>query len=227
MQTIAAFKNAGEEKILSLLPLAWHPLAGGGEISPAIQSKNPHIQAESEGGRGCALWSLSVFHIYCRIQQVDNVMVAWECLLGGVWFICKCLGCCHIPGFLCTSFPCFPPSFLLFAGYGGGSDTRKAKRGIPGWGEMHRLLSTGIVGNCLGLRVWNQVVRWAPGWFMPLGQTALSRFTYPTSGYVKVLLFVLSRLQMPVEWCLQKRSYFLRILTVCLLRMHKSLHLNS
>lgn len=113
MQTIAAFKNAGEEKILSLLPLAWHPLAGGGEISPAIQSKNPHIQAESEGGRGCALWSLSVFHSYCRIQQADNVMVAWECLLGGVWFVGKCLGCCHIPGFLCTSFPCFPPSFLL------------------------------------------------------------------------------------------------------------------
>ena len=97
------------------------------------------------------------------------------------------------------------PVFVLtvVAGDGSRSYTRKTKRGISGRGKMHRLFSTVITGNCIGLRIWNQMVWYTPKWFMPLGQAVLFRYAHPTSGNVGLLYF-LSWLQRIMEWCMQK-----------------------
>lgn len=41
----------------------------------------------------------------------------------------------------------------VVAGDGSRSYTRKTKRGISGRGKVHRLFSTVITGNCIGLRI--------------------------------------------------------------------------
>lgn len=125
---------------------------------------NSPVQVQPEAGGVVQCWALVSALPECRMprQATSSGLGNFSSMLCGSCdkgFACKdLLWMPCLMGFFSAS--CFLDFFFLtlFAGYGAGSYTRKTKRGVSGWGKMHRPFSTVITGNCFSHGIWNQMV---------------------------------------------------------------------